>query len=79
MWAVAHSHTLRGQAHLFFPALPHRPFLFQSNLIVPADLGVGMGIAYFWAAQTLRDPLWGLHLTREGSPMNHSTLGEPSA
>lgn len=55
MWAVAHSHTLRGQAHLFFPALPHRPFLFQSNLIVHADLWAGMGIAYFWAAQTLRD------------------------
>lgn len=54
-WAVAHSHTLRGQAHLFFPALPHRPFLFQSNLIVHADLGVGMGVAYFWAAQTLRN------------------------
>lgn len=54
-WAVGHSHTLRGQAHLFFSALPHRPFLFQSNLIVHADLGVGMGIAYFWAVQSSRD------------------------
>lgn len=75
MWALSHSHTLWGQDHLFFPALPPRPFLFQSNLIVHADLWVGKGIAYFWAVQTLR----GLRLTRERSPINHSTLGDTSA